>query len=129
MENILIAFLALILGSLVSGFFVWFFVRHRLSDSKDDFGQSFVLLQNQLSELVKTVDEKMGHSNRDMQAVVREQFGESQKLIRDITEKVTKVEESSRQVFTVAEALQNLEKVLKHQKQRGNLGEAGLELI
>jgi DNA recombination protein RmuC len=42
---------------------------------------------------------------------------------------VTQVSESSKQVFTVAESLKNLEKVLKHQKQRGNLGEASLELI
>ncbi len=129
MENVLIALMALILGALVSGFIVWLFVRHRLSGGQDDFGQSFVLLQSQLNDLIKTVDEKMGHSSKDMQEVVRRQFSESQKLITDITEKVAKVEESSRQVFTVAEALQNLEKVLKHQKQRGNLGEAGLELI
>lgn len=129
MENVLIAVMALILGALVSGFIVWLFVRHRLSGGQDDFGQSFVLLQSQLNDLIKTVDEKMGHSSKDMQEVVRRQFSESQKLITDITEKVAKVEESSRQVFTVAEALQNLEKVLKHQKQRGNLGEAGLELI
>jgi DNA recombination protein RmuC len=38
------------------------------------------------------------------------------------------VSESSKQVFSVAEQLQNLEKVLKHQKQRGNLGEASLQL-
>jgi DNA recombination protein RmuC len=39
------------------------------------------------------------------------------------------VSESTKQVFTIADQLQNLEKVLKNQKQRGNLGEAGLELI
>jgi DNA recombination protein RmuC len=40
-------------------------------------------------------------------------------------EKITKVEE----VLTITDQLSNLEKVLKHQKQRGNLGEASLELI
>jgi DNA recombination protein RmuC len=42
---------------------------------------------------------------------------------------VSETKESTKQVFTIAEQLQNLEKVLKHQKQRGNLGEASLELI
>ena len=32
-------------------------------------------------------------------------------------------------MFTIAEQLNNLEKVLKNQKQRGNLGEASLELV
>jgi DNA recombination protein RmuC len=42
---------------------------------------------------------------------------------------VSQVQESNKQVFTIADQLQNLEKVLKNQKQRGNLGEASLELI
>ncbi len=114
----------------LAGLFFYFFIfSKRESEASEASGQSFLLLQNQIGSLIKTVDEKLGHSHRDMQEVVRHQFSESQKLIQDITEKVTKVEESSKQVFTVAEALQNLEKVLKHQKQRGNLGEAGLELI
>jgi len=127
METTLLLLIIFLLTGL-SGVLV-FLLWSRGSEKGPDPSQSFVLLQNQLNELVKTVDDKMGHSSRDMQAVVREQFNQSQKLITEITEKVTRVEESSRQVFTVAEALQNLEKVLKHQKQRGNLGEAGLELI
>ncbi len=96
---------------------------------EEPLSQGLVLLQNQINQLIKTVDDKLGRSGREMLEAMRHQFGESQKLIRDITQEVTKVEQSSRQFLTVADALQNLEKVLKHQKQRGNLGEAGLELI
>jgi DNA recombination protein RmuC len=42
---------------------------------------------------------------------------------------VSATQESTKQVFTLAEQLKNLEKVLTHQKQRGNLGERSLELI
>ena len=126
----------IVLGSVAGGIalaslvmWLWWRSKEKTTDPMESANQSFVLLQNQLNSLMKTVDEKLTSSSRDMQDVVRHQFGQSQKLISDITEKVTKVEESSRQVFTVAEALQNLEKVLTHQKQRGNLGEAGLELI
>lgn len=102
--------------------------------------QGFLLLQNQLQELTRTLDSRMGESTRQMNESVRMQFGESQRVIRDINEVmvkhltdvakgVTEANESSKQVFGIAEQLQNLEKVLKHQKQRGNLGEAGLELI
>jgi DNA recombination protein RmuC len=100
-------------------------------------------LQQQMENLasrfetnVRSLDSKFVESNRDMQSHVRTQFSESQILIKDITdkvsevrEKVAEVREANKQVFTIAEQLQNLEKVLKHQKQRGNLGEASLELI
>ena len=100
-------------------------------------------LQQQMENLasrfetnVRSLDSKFVESNRDMQSHVRTQFSESQILIKDITdkvsevrEKVAEVREANKQVFTIAEQLQSLEKVLKHQKQRGNLGEASLELI
>ena len=47
----------------------------------------------------------------------------------EVTKGVTETKESTKQVFTIAEQLSNLEKVLKNQKQRGNLGEASLELV
>lgn len=98
------------------------------------------LLQSQLSELRTTLDARLERSSDRMSASVEKQFSESQRLIQDINKQVneqlltvvkgvTEVSESSKQVFTVAESLKNLEKVLKHQKQRGNLGEASLELI
>ncbi len=98
-----------------------------ISDNKED--KSFLLLQNQLNELTRTLDSKIGESSKLMQDSVRNQFSESQKLIKDITEQITEVKETNKQVFGMTEQLQNLEKVLTNQKQRGNLGEAGLELI
>jgi DNA recombination protein RmuC len=47
----------------------------------------------------------------------------------DVTREQTKTNEATTRFMTIAEQLANLEKVLKHQKQRGNLGEASLELI
>ena len=90
---------------------------------------SLMLLQNQMQEISKTLDTKLGQSNKEMQDQVRMQFSHSQQLIKDITTQLTEVKETNKQVFGITEQLQNLEKVLKNQKQRGNLGEAGLELI
>jgi DNA recombination protein RmuC len=52
----------------------------------------------------------------------------SQQLV-EVVKGVTQTQESTKQVFVIAEQLNNLEKVLKNQKQRGNLGEASLELV
>lgn len=85
--------------------------------------------QSQIADFMRTVEARIGESSKEMQRTTHMQFGESQKLIREVTDQIASVRESNKQVFTIAEQLQSLEKVLKHQKQRGNLGEAALELI
>jgi DNA recombination protein RmuC len=85
------------------------------------------------------MDSRLGETNKAMQEGSRAQFQESRELIqainrevseqlRRVTKEVAEVSESNKKVFDVGEQLQNLEKVLKHQKQRGNLGEASLQL-
>lgn len=116
---------------------LWFFLRKKEEGDKPTDGM--LLLQRELQELRRTMDDRMGETTRTMHESVKTQFSESQRLIRDINKEVNEqllhvvkgvaaVSESSKQVFSVAEQLQSLEKVLKHQKQRGNLGEASLRL-
>ena len=133
-EIILTVGLLTIVGILV---YVYFIRKDVVDD--DQSKQNLLLLQQQLQNLTQTVDKKLSDTNRAMQENASAQFKESKALIQDINKEVneqlrnvvkgvTEVGESSKQVFTVAEQLQNLEKVLKHQKQRGNLGEASLQL-
>lgn len=102
--------------------------------------QGMVLLQQRIQELERSLELKLGEGTSRMFENMRAQFGESQKLATDIRDLVakqltevrieqTKTNESTTRFMTIAEQLANLEKVLKHQKQRGNLGEASLELI
>lgn len=112
-------------GAILIALFTFF---KKVSQKKND-DQSLLMIQNQIEHINKTLDEKLSESRLEMQTAVRTQFSESQKLIKDITAQVSQVQESNKQVFTIADQLQNLEKVLKNQKQRGNLGEASLELI
>ncbi len=103
-------------------------------------GESLMLLQNQLQDLSRTMESKLGEGTNRMFESMKTQFGESQRLASDIRDLVakqltevareqTKTNEATTRFMTIAEQLANLEKVLKHQKQRGNLGEASLELI
>jgi len=64
-----------------------------------------------------------------MNESVRAQLGESAKIIKDVTEGLTKLDETNRQVITFADQLQNLQDVLKNPKQRGILGEYFLETV
>lgn len=107
----------------LGGAVFWFMTRNKKEDNS-----GILMLQDQLKEIRGTLDSKLGESTKTMQNVVRSQFKESQDLIKDITKEVTEVKEVNKQVFTVTEQLQNLEKIFKNQKQRGSIGEAGLEL-
>lgn len=91
--------------------------------------QTFLILQDQLERLRSTVENKLERSSSDLHQVLHRQNTESTRLITEITRELTEVKEGNKQVFSMTEQLQNLEKVLTHQKQRGNLGEASLELI
>jgi len=101
---------------------------------------SMLLLQSQLQELTRAMDTKLGEGSDRMFSGMKAQSEQVERLManisRQVTEQllevtkgVTETKESTKQVFTIAEQLSNLERVLKNQKQRGNLGEASLELI
>src|SRR3989338_9042448 len=108
--------------------------------SKPQDSQSLMLLQNQMQELTRSLDSKLGEGTTRMFEGMKTQAQAAERLMSTISKQVSdqlvevvrgvsETKESTKQVFTIAEQLQNLEKVLKHQKQRGNLGEASLELI
>jgi DNA recombination protein RmuC len=84
---------------------------------------SLVLLQNQINEMSRVLDSKLGELPKVMQA----QFGESSRMIKEITEELTKVGEGQKQVVNLADQLKNLQDILKNPKQRGVLGEYFLE--
>lgn len=112
-------------------------------DSKEDFAifsETLKSLKDDLRtdirETRRELDQKIYTGQKDMNENVKYQFESSQKLIKDIQEHLSKVNESvvevkegSRQVASMTEQLTNLEKVLSNQKLRGNWGESSLELI
>lgn len=132
MEWLIVVLLLAVLGALL--YLLW-----TRNTSPQDM-QGMVLLQQRIQELERTLENKLGEGTNRMFEGMRAQSDQSQRLIATISKQVSdqlvevvkgvsETKESTKQVFTIAEQLQNLEKVLKHQKQRGNLGEASLELI
>ena len=97
----------------------------RTKDNKKNDSGSFVMLQNQINEVTRTLDSKLSESTKAIQS----QFGESTKIIKEITQELTKVNEGHNQVLNITEQLRDLQDVLKNTKQRGILGEYSLEII
>lgn len=67
----------------------------------------------------KQLDEKLAQSNKQVLA----QFTESAKIIKDVTQKLTELDKTNRQVSDIAGELRTLQNVLQNPKQRGVLGE------
>ena len=132
MSNLII-FIILALVFVLNAVLLWFIYSQIKKERAEKNGgqdeKSFLLLQNQMNELNKTLDLKMGESAKLMNESVKTQFGESQKLIKEITGELSKVKETSRQVISFADQLKNLQDILKNPKQRGVLGEYYLETV
>lgn len=96
----------LILGQAATIYLFWKRGQEPVAPTQIDTSP-FLLLQNQMKHLQDAVKHEL----------------------LEVVRGVSETKESTKQVLTVAEQLNNLERVLKNQKQRGNLGEASLELI
>lgn len=120
---ILIALMVVVFNALL----LWFLVGRKKESKGESIG--FELLMQQVNELARTVDEKVGESTKTMNESLRHQSNESVKIIRDITEKLTRLDETNKQVVSFADQLQSLQDILKNPKQRGVLGEYYLETL
>ena len=109
-------------------FFLVIFSRLKRREGKED-SKSFDLLLNQLNEFSRTVDAKISTSSKNIQDSLMDQSRHSVKIIQDITEKLTRLDETNRQVISFADQLQSLQDILKNPKQRGILGEYYLETL
>lgn len=117
----IIVFLSLIIAALTV---VVFLLSKKVFSGKED-ENSWQWMQNQLNQLNQVLDSKLSQSNQTVQA----QFEQSRKIIEGVTEKLTKLDNTNRQVVNFAEQLQSLENILTNPKQRGILGEYYLETV
>ncbi|HUY85333.1 MAG TPA: DNA recombination protein RmuC [Candidatus Dormibacteraeota bacterium] len=123
---IVLGVLCLLLAALV----VWQLLRPKTDDN------SALLIKADLTELNKSVGqlkdglqkqltEQLGASNKQMAA----QFNASAKIIADVTQKLTELDKTNKNVGDIASELKTLQNVLQNPKQRGVLGEYYLEQI
>ena len=108
---------------------IWLMLKNQKpkEEVKDD--KAMLMLQQQINDLTKQLGDKIDKTNQHSSKMLQDQFIETSKISRDVTEKLLKLEETNKQVVSFTDQLQNLEKVLTNAKTRGNLGEASLEMI
>ncbi len=86
---------------------------------------TLLMIQQQIGDLRQAISNGLSESNKAIQT----QFGQSAKIISSVTEKLTRLDETNRQVVSFADQLRNLQDILKNPKQRGVLGEYYLETV
>ncbi len=127
MQNIAWIITGIIGGGVVGYFFFLFFGKHTEENKNNDTGLNLILTQ--INELSRTVDSKIGASQKEVNESLRFHSKQSNDIIKDVTERLTRLDETNKQVISFADQLQSLENILKNPKQRGILGEYYLETV
>ena len=116
-----------IAGGIALAYFVFGRKKDKENVQNGDVGLNLILTQ--INELSRTVDNKIGESHKQVNESLKFHSSESNKIIRDVTERLTRLDETNKQVISFADQLQSLENILKNPKQRGILGEYYLETV
>lgn len=106
-------------------------VVYLLVASSNRSGSSDVALEKfrELGQDLKDIRNEMNRSVKDNLTFVQQEATRSGRMIAEITEKLTKLDETNKQVVNFADQLQDLQNILKNPKQRGVLGEYYLEQV
>ncbi|TSC94782.1 MAG: hypothetical protein CEN87_316 [Parcubacteria group bacterium Licking1014_1] len=100
-----------------------FLLLRKKPEKKND--SSLLMLQQQINQISQVLDSRLSESNKSLQ----QQFSQSANIIRNVTERLTRLDETNKQVIGFADQLRNLQDILKNPKQRGILGEYYLETV
>lgn len=131
MEVILIILLVVMIGVMGAGLFV---LVQKVNDMKqssavDMVKTDVVELSRTIAGLQQTMGDTLERNAQSMQTSVQKQLSESARLVADVTQRLTKLDETNRRVVDVADELKSLQNVLANPKQRGVLGEFYLKQI
>lgn len=128
-------FLLIILAVIVAGFAaVIFYLNQRLRELKNS--SAVEMVKSDVTELTRSIGllqqsmgDKLERGNASMQLSLQRQLSESAKLVADVTQRLTKLDETNRRVVDVADELKTLQNVLQNPKQRGVFGEYYLQSV
>ncbi len=119
--------LVILLLILIAGLAYLAFFKKEKEDAGKNTGLDLIL--QQVNELSRTVENKIQSSHQTLHESMRFQTSETSRIITDITEKLTRLDETNKQVVSFADQLKSLQDILKNPKQRGVLGEYYLETL
>jgi len=137
------AFVTLLIIPLIAFSFMIFHKMKKFEDAAGNNEMILNLINNMKQELAESghrgriemqqrLDSITGFLSRSQQETsqnMQNQFRQSAAIIKEVTERLTKIDETNRQVLDFSKQMQSLENILKNPKQRGVLGEYFLETL
>jgi len=136
MQTGILIVLAVLLLVVLGVLYVLYQKLQRSEQPKEGEQNMFLMMQNQIQELQRVIDQKMtdtnkamGETQQNLNKTIQNQFGQSMKIIADVTQELTSLKETNKQVVGFTEQLQSLQDTLQNSKQRGILGEYFLENV
>lgn len=131
-----VIFVSLLLLLLASCAIVFLLIKKQNPKPKEGEQNLFLMLQNQIQDLNRLVEQKindthkvMAETQTNLNKTIQSQFGQSMKIITEVTAELTGLKETNKQVLGFADQLENLQNVLQNPKHRGILGEYFLENV
>lgn len=97
-----------------------------LKTDLDNLNKNVAELKESLNE---NINKKLQESQAQTSASIQKQFAQSAKIIADVTNRLTKLDETNKRVVNVADELKTLQNVLQNPKQRGVVGEYYLQSV
>lgn len=121
MQSAILVLLAfLVLGILST---LYLLIKNRQGTAPE--GSGLLLLQQDIENLNKRLQASLSESVKHQQL----SGGQMTNAVRDVTERLVKLEETNKQILSFSGQLENLQRILTNPKQRGILGEYYLETL
>lgn len=134
--SFILIIIAVVLTGIIGIVIAVFYVKKELNKLKQptEQGAAFNLIKQDLQAIREEVKETREKNIETLQQQLQQsrqaaenQIKASSKIIEQVTERLTQLDRTNKQVVGFAEQLQSLENILKNPKQRGILGEYYLE--
>lgn len=100
-----------------------------INDLRKEIQESTQSQRKEVEEKLDTMHERLVTNLKESSSTLQNHFQHTTGIIRDVTERLTKLDETNKQVLGFSTQLQSLENILKNPKQRGILGEYWLESL
>lgn len=134
MDTVTLLIIGIVIGAIIVLAFLKLFGKPKEDEKTGALMERLAQLAEQNKDLRNAIDSKLSETHRANQEhlhqttnIIQNITGQSAKLISEVTEKLTKLDETNKQVVNFSSQLQNLQDILKNPKQRGVLGEYFLE--
>lgn len=125
MSNTILIFLLFIGFAALGVLMIWLHKQGQKTTAPSLDPQALLMLQQRIDSLNQEFKSSLGESTRQQQTASFQMTS----TVRDVTERLVKIEETNRQILGYSGQLENLQRILTNPKQRGILGEYYLETL